>query len=289
MKKLFIVTVVILLLSVGLFYYIHFSANDKKFNIIFFNVGQGDASLIRFEDGTKMLVDCGPDRSILGKLGQYLPFYDRTIDYLVISHPDTDHYGGCVDVLKRYQVKNIIENSEQKTDEYWRVWRAQAEDEKAKLTVIVQPEVFDIGGVKLEFISPDASLILDSAGDIGNNQSLVFRLTEKTVSVLFTGDMEEILEQALIKKYCSGSCPALKADILKIGHHGSDTSSSEDFLNSVNPKAAVISVGPNRFGHPSFRVLKKLTRAGVKIERTDEQGDIVFDPHTKLNQVFILK
>jgi len=281
MKKLFIVIVVVLLLSIGLFYYIHFSANDKKFNIIFFNVGQGDAALIRFEDGTKMLVDCGPDRSILGKLGQYLPFYDRTIDYLVISHPDNDHYGGCVDVLKRYQVKNIIENSEQKTDDYWRVWRAQAEEEKAQLLVLSQPEVFDIGGAKLEFITPDASLILDSAGDIGNNQSLVFRLVEKTVSVLFTGDMEEILEQALIKKYCAGDCPSLSADILKIGHHGSDTSSSENFLNSVNPKTAVISVGPNRFGHPSFRVLKKLERAGVKIQRTDERGDIVFDPVRK--------
>ncbi|PIT88711.1 MAG: hypothetical protein COU29_00470 [Candidatus Magasanikbacteria bacterium CG10_big_fil_rev_8_21_14_0_10_36_32] len=279
MKKLFIVIVVVLLLSVGLFYYIHFSANEKKFDIIFFDVGQGDATLVRFEDGSKMLVDCGPDRTILKKLGQYLPFYDRTIDYLLITHPDNDHYGGCVDVLRRYQVKNIITNSDRKPDDtFWQTWRFYEENEDAKIFIIDEPQIFEIGNNKIEFIYPDTSLILSSAGDTSNNQSLVFRLVDKSVKVLFTGDIEESLENALIKKYCSiTNCPFLSADILKVAHHGSDTSSSEEFLNASNPKAAVISVGQNRFGHPSLRVLKKMERLPVIVLRTDEYGDITFD------------
>lgn len=265
-------------MSVGLFLYIRFSA-EVKFNVIFFDIGQGDAALITFDNGTKMLVDCGPDRTILNKLGKYLPFYDRTIDYLLITHPDNDHYGGCVDVLRRYQVKNIFTNGEQKiNDEYWRVWRSYEAEEKAKMLTIKRPIILTVDDIKLEFISPDPSLILEQTADSANNKSLVFRLRESGIDIMFTGDMETIVEDALVKKYCSSpDCPDLKADILKVGHHGSDTSSGEDFLDAVAPKAAIISAGHNSFGHPSLRVLRKLERVGALIWRTDEKGDVKFD------------
>ena len=95
---------------------------------------------------------------------------------------------------------------------------------------------------------------------------------------MFTGDAERPLENALRQKYCLKAvnfCPQLQADVLKVGHHGSDSSSSEEFLAGVNPKEAVVSVGPNKFGHPSFRVLKKLERQGAQILRTDEEGDVM--------------
>src|SRR3989339_155923 len=122
-RRMLVILVVVLLVIFGLLIYLqYFVSNIRSSRVVFFNVGQGDAALVDFGNGQKMLIDCGPDRKILSKLGQYLPFYDRTIDYLLISHPDLDHYGGCVDVLRRYDVKNIIENGATKSDPYFQVW-----------------------------------------------------------------------------------------------------------------------------------------------------------------------
>src|SRR3989339_1296284 len=122
MRKIIWLLLFCLIVVLGLLAYVKLF--DKKlysFQIIFFNIGQGDSALIKFADGEKMLVDCGPDKTVLSKLGKFLSFYDRTIDYLVVSHFDLDHYGGCVDVLHRYDVKNIITNGDEKEyDSYWR-------------------------------------------------------------------------------------------------------------------------------------------------------------------------
>lgn len=234
-----------------------------------------------------MLVDCGPDKKILAKLGRALPFYDRTIDYVLATHPDLDHYGGCVDVLKNYQVKEIIINGRKKeNDPYWREWdRAVKNEPNAIVKIMNSPTVWTISSSTLEFLSPDSSLALGVEADDNNNYSIVFRLLSERTSFLFTGDMEEPLEYALVHKYCSASsttCPALQADILKIGHHGSDSSTGEDFLNLVSPQTAVISSGKNnRYGHPSLRVLKKLQRVGAEILRTDLKGDIILPVDNK--------
>lgn len=258
--------------------YIQFNKRQNRFQITFFDIGQGDAALIQFKNGQKMLVDCGPDRKILSKLGKALPFYDRTIDYLVSTHPDLDHYGGCVDVLKRYKVKKIIINGKEKFDSYFKIWDATMKAEGAEIKIMEAPEEWLIVSTTLEFIAPDNSLAVDPEKSEGNNASIVFRLINGERKYLFAGDMEEPLEQALVQKYClttSTSCPALEADVLKVGHHGSDSSSGEEFLRLVAPAWAIISSGPNKYGHPSLRVLKKLERAGAEILRTDEKGDII--------------
>ena len=280
MKKILLVISVLAVLIGGLFLYTRLNNSQKRFQVVFFDIGQGDAALIRFADGRKMLVDCGPDKKILAKLGRTLPFYDRTIDYLLATHPDLDHYGGCVDVLKNYQVKEIITNGRKKEyDPYWRVWDEAVKNEGANIKIINNPEEWVIASSTLRFLSPDSSLSVDVGADDSNNYSIVFRLVNDWASFLFTGDMEQPLENALVQKYCSSSstiCPALQANILKVGHHGSDSSSGEDFLNMVNPDRAIISVGKNRYGHPSLRVLKKLERAGAEILITGETGDIKF-------------
>lgn len=279
MRKIPIVLSVLLLLTIGLLTYIHFFSGDKKFSIVFFNVGQGDAALIRLENGTKILVDCGQDRKILSKLGKYLPFFDREIDYLIISHPDADHYGGCVDVLKRYEVKNIVTNgTEKKDDQFWIAWNNTAKKEVEKIITIIKPEVWNLEGNKFEFLAPDDSLNLDLKNADNNNRSVVFKFKNSFTSVLFAGDMEEILEKALVEKYCGESaddCPELEAEILKVGHHGSDSSTGEILLEVVSPDTAIISVGKNKFGHPSLRAMRRLERAGADILRTDEEGDVV--------------
>ena len=271
-----------LIVIVGLFVYVKLS--DKKissFKIIFFNIGQGDSALIKFDDGEKMLIDCGSDKKILSKLGLYLPFYDRTIDYLLISHFDLDHYGGCVDVLKRYDVKNIITNGDEKGyDSYWLAWDEVSRAENADIIPITTSRSWVIASSTLDFFNPDANLVFANANDKtdSNNQSIVLKLSHASTTVLFAGDMETPLENALLLQFCSSTpvdCPALKVNVLKIGHHGSDSSSGEKFLSAVNPNKAVVSVGKNSFGHPSLRVLRKLERIGADILRTDETGDVI--------------
>lgn len=286
MKKSVIIISVLVILIGGLFLYTKLNNSQKHFQVTFFNIGQGDAALINFADGQKMLVDCGPDRRILSKLGKYLPFYRRDLDYLLVTHPDLDHYGGCVDVLKRYQVKRVIFNGRKKSyDKYWQEWDKNMRAENAELEIINGYSQKNIAGANLTFLSPDAGLNLAVKGDDNNNYSIVFKLADKDVSYLFTGDMEEPLEYALVQKYCSTTstrCPALQADILKVGHHGSDSSSGEEFLRLVAPGRAIISSGAeNKYGHPSLRVLKKLERVGAEILRTDEKGDIIPDVDNK--------
>lgn len=278
-KIVFIFIVLGLTLSAGWLWYLKLGKQNRRFEVRFFNVGQGDAALIFFKNGQKMLVDCGLGRGILSKLGQALPFYDRTIDFLVVTHPDNDHYGGCADVLKRYEVRHIITNGVQKiNDPDWSNWKEAVKKEGAVNTIIVQAEKKEIGGAKIEFLAPDKDLdIPEDEND--NDHSIVFRLTYDRQSFLFMGDAETPLEDALLKKYClpSTPCPALSADYLKVGHHGSDTSSGSGFLSAVSPEVAVVSVGKNRFGHPSFRTLRKLERAGARVLRTDEEDDIIIE------------
>ncbi len=280
MKKLIIIISLTIILITGLFLYSKLNNSQKHFQVTFFDIGQGDAALIQFNDGKKMLVDCGKDRNILAKLGQALPFYDRTIDYVLATHPDLDHYGGCVDVLKNYKVKEIIINGRKKEyDPYWREWDKTIKNEPgATIKIVDSPQEWIISSSTLQFLSPDAALDLDVEADDSNNFSIVFKLTNASTTFLFTGDMEEPLEKALVHKYCSVSsttCPALQADVLKVGHHGSDSSSGEDFLNIVHPQIATVSVGKNNhYGHPSLRVLKKLQRVGAEILRTDKMGNI---------------
>lgn len=280
-KIIFIFLIVLTLLLSCLFYFYYSQRHPHKFQVTFFDIGQGDSALIQFGNGQKMLVDCGPDRKILAKLGLALPFYDRTIDYVLATHPDLDHYGGCVDVLKNYKVKEIIINGRKKeNDPYWRAWDKAVKDEPgATIKIMNNPEEWKIASSTLDFLSPDPVLALDVAEADSNNYSIVFKLKNNETSFLFTGDMEEPLEKALMQKYCSVSstiCPSLQVNVLKVGHHGSGSSSGQEFLKLVNPKTAVVSVGKNNhYGHPSLRVLKKLERVGADILRTDKMGDIV--------------
>ncbi len=338
--KIIIISIVIVLGIIGgIFYYTRAEAWRHTFHVTFLNIGQGDSALIQFADGETMLVDCGPNSKVLSELGNNLPFYIHTIDYVLATHPDLDHYGGCVDVLRRYDVKHIIVNGRTKQDPYYKEWDKAMREETyegaqrndhpfipsflrrghpvpSEIIVMKAPQTWTIASSTLQFLSPDESLSLKAAADDSNNYSIVFKLTSPTPSnspsgsdtvgteslqdrgsgpktFLFTGDMEVPLEEALIQKYCatavsstgvgaenflplqSTNCPTLQSDILKVGHHGSNSSSGEDFLRFVKPYIAIISVGKNKFGHPSLRVMKHLERVGAKILRTDEVGDIV--------------
>lgn len=283
-------------IALSLGYWRYSETRLNQFRIFFLNIGQGDSTLIQFRSGERMLVDCGPDSTVLARLGAVLPWYVRKIDTLLLTHPDSDHYAGCIDVLKRYEVTRIITNGETKPDELYQSFaRGVAEEPGAIAFVQQKSERIEIAGTILEFLSPDPELPLKVPADDSNNRGIVFRLIDGPTkqSVLFSADMEEPLERALLKRYCNkpralyvsntssmftSPCEKLEAQVLKIGHHGSQTSSGKDFIAAVSPKTAVISAGKrNKFGHPSLRVIRRLERAGITILRTDHLGDIVID------------
>ncbi len=282
LRWLFVVVGLLAVIAFGGFLYYRYAEKWRHtFHVTFLNIGQGDSALINFADGTTMLVDCGPNKKVLSELGKTLPFYVRTIDYVLATHPDLDHYGGCVDVLKRYDVKHIIINGKSKNDAYYREWDTVMKAEGVDIVVMHAPQTRTIAKSTLQFLAPDDSLNLDTSKDDSNNYSIVFKLTSNTGrTFLFTGDMEQPLEMALTKKYCYDTipvspCEALRADTLKVGHHGSDSSSSELFLRMVSPRQAILSVGKNKYGHPSLRTIRHLDRTGADVLRTDVLGDIM--------------
>lgn len=257
------------------------NANESAgwLKIIFLDVGQGDAGFIEFSNGEQMLVDCAVDARILEALGRVMPYYDRTIDYLLVTHPDSDHYGGCIDVLDRFKVKHIIYNGLEKFgDKYWEEFWRRVQQEGAEYIKIDKLDVWEVGGAVLTFYYPNHDVAVDAKipdsdkTPNDNNTSVVFKLNYLDGEILFTGDMEAELEEYLLKIFGD----KLDVDILKVGHHGSAGASSQEFLDVVTPEYAAISSGKNnKYGHPSLRVLKRLERAGAMILRTDLQGDIV--------------
>lgn len=274
------IAILLILLAVGLtafFYYFSEQKNGENgMHIAFLDVGQGDAAYIRFPNGEDMLVDCGKDRRVLAALGRQMRFFDRTIDYLVVTHPDVDHYGGCTDVLKRFIVKKVVHNNVSKNyDEVWRYFWQTVERERADIVAIGGETQWQIASATIHFLYPNrdiSDIRLEGKRPEINDTSIVFLLTYANATVLFTGDAEFPLENYLVETYGE----TLDIDILKVGHHGSPGSTGEEFVQATTPGNAVISVGhENRYGHPSLRVIRRLERAGSHVWRTDEMGDII--------------
>ena len=250
--------------------------------VVFFDVGQGDSIFIETKDGFQILIDGGPDLSVLEKLGQEMPFYDRTIDLVILTHPDHDHIFGLLEVLKRYQVKNILWTGVVKDTDEYKEWEKLIKEEGANI-IIAQAgqkiicslqKTHDRGnsamGIFLNILYPLESLEGQEVED-SNDTSIVAQLVFNDNSFLLTGDISKKIESKLIDQN-----QELDSDILKVAHHGSKTSTSPEFLQAVSPETAVISVGENQWGHPSEEVLQRLEQFGIDILITKELGDIKF-------------
>jgi len=254
-------------------------AQSGGLQITFLDIGQGDASFIEWGDGTQMLVDCAIDARILEALGRVMNPRDRVIDYLLVTHPDQDHYGGCVDVLKRFEVKNIVYTGYNKSSSnYFPIFEEFVRRENAQYVEIQHQQIWDIASSTIHFLYPDKKIdthpVVQKMGsqDASNNTSIVFILEYGKNKILFTGDAELETEEYLVETYGD----ALDVDVLKVGHHGSAGSSSDRFLGKVKPELAMISSGrENRYGHPHPRTLKRLERVHAQMWRTDEVGDII--------------
>ena len=243
---------------------------DGRLHVYFLDVGQGDAILVQTPDGRQILIDGGPNpTALLSEMSAVLPFWDRSLDLVVLTHPDGDHLTGLLAVLDRYQVGRVLDTSQTDAAPLAAAWRERLAKGNIPRTTAQRGMRIPFGDVMLTVLHPSSKPLTGTASD-DNNNSIVLRIDYGPTSLLLTGDAESEAEADIIK----AGLP-LQADVLKIGHHGSNGSTSAPFLVAVTPSEAVIQVGAdNSFGHPAREVLKRLMDARAEILRTDTNGRI---------------
>jgi competence protein ComEC len=243
---------------------------DGHVHLSFFDVGQGDAALVVTPSGKQIVVDGGPDGSLLPQLARSMPFFDRSIDLLVLSHPHMDHIASFPEILRRYQVSSVLMTGVAYKMGKYEEFLELLTREGATVVLADPARDIDMGdGVRLDVLWPPPGLLGKTAKEL-NDTSVAFKLTWNGKTALFTGDMEAAAEKALL-----ASKQDLHADILKVGHHGSETSSGTGLLLAVAPKLAVISCGRNnKYGHPDPEVLERLRHFGIPYRITAREGTV---------------
>jgi len=261
----------LLLVFVFFIFYLDLEKSNSQLKFAVLDVGQGDALFIESPSGVQVLVDAGPPKKITGSLSRIMPIFDRSIDAVIITNPDQDHIGGLIDVLETYKVGQVFEPGTSNDSSTYSDLSTKIEKQKIKRTLLKKGMRLHLGsGAWLDILFPDQDVSLFSA----NDGSVVARLVYGSSSILLTGDSTLKTEKIILKNNNSSD---LKSNILKVGHHGSRTSTSWSFLQAVAPEYAVISNGKNnRYGHPHQEVLDDLEYFGVKTLRTDLLGTISF-------------
>lgn len=266
------------------------------------DVGQGDAILIDGPGDAEVLVDGGPTENLVHTLRNLLG-NDRTIDLVILTHPHADHLVGLASVLERYAIGRILMTGIVHTTGEYERFLEIVRDRKIPTTIAVAGQTYDVGASHLEILHPFEDLSGKRVENL-NSSSIVAMLgvaapssqlpaASQSFRILLTGDAEADVDAQLLKRYCPDqpppestavrngggnqglTCEALRADILKVPHHGSQDSSTTAFLTAVQPQHAIISAGrKNDYGHPHRRALKRLERTRAKVWRTDQHGDV---------------
>lgn len=243
--------------------------SDTALKITVFSVGQGDAILVESGQGLQMLIDGGPDDIVLSKLGQAMPRNDRTIERLVLTHPDADHITGLVEVLRRYDVEMIMMTGVIHPTGGYLAFQDELRKRAIPIQIVAGPEEFVFGESLVRVLYPFENMEGVYPKNV-NDTSIVLRIIQGEHEILLAGDIEIAVEEALAE-----SGQEISSEILKVGHHGSKTSSSKEFFEAVQPDYAVISVGlDNSFGHPHYSILRRLADFGARVFRTDYDGDV---------------
>jgi len=244
-----------------------FGQPDK---IFFLDVGQGDATLVIAQSGRTLLVDGGPNQKVITELSKTLSFWQDEIDVVAITHPDLDHIGGLIPVLKKYKVGLVLETGEAASTSAYLELEKLIETKKIKKWLVKRGDMIDLGGLKVFVLFPDRTPNHWNE----NDSSLVLKVGDADESVLLTGDSPKNVLDYLAEIDCSG----LKSAIVKVGHHGSRTSNSEYFLGCTQSKFAIISAGEkNRYGHPHQEVLDSLQKFGESVSETFKEGRLGFE------------
>lgn len=271
LKKISLIHLVILLCLSVFAFSTHSIASQKDglLKVYFLDIGQGDSEFIETPSGRQILIDGGPDNKVLEKLGWVMPFYDHDIDMVIASHPHADHIVGLIDVLNRYEVKSIVQAKEVYDSPQYTAWENAVSGEGAHNIEAIAGKVIDFGdGVTLRLLYPFES-VAGTKTKTPHDDMVVAMLEYGSFRVLLAGDMEAKVENKIM--FIGDN---LRADVLKVGHHGSKTSSSESFLKAVNPTLGFIEVGKdNQYHLPSPYILQRLEDFGIKYYRTDLDGD----------------
>lgn len=238
------------------------------------DVGQGDALLI-IEGSKQILIDGGPSNKVLSCISKYVPFWDRELEVVVLTHPDADHATGLVEVFKRFQVGHFVSNGQSKNTGVYSALVNLVDASGAKKSAVKQGDRLVYGKLSFDVLYPSQAPPASKAAERdANNYSVVLKLSYGEFDALLTGDIEDAASD-----FVSESYDLRGIEYLKIPHHGSKNGLSESLLTEVNPQLAVISVGKNSFGHPHPEVLELLKN--TKILRTDEVGNIIVESDGK--------
>jgi competence protein ComEC len=270
----YILIACIFLVTFIIWYFIFISAKDNDYlKVVFLDVGQGDAIYIEAPNGRQMLIDGGPDAKLLASLSKVMPFADRSIDMIIATHGDTDHIGGFPLLLDNYKITTIIENGSTSNSKIFSSLEEKIEKKKINriiarrgMRIILDEEE----NIYFDILFPDRDVSdMDS-----NDGSIVGKLVYGENSFMLTGDATRYTENLIEWNEKEN---ILNSDVLKLGHHGSKTSSSILWLEKVSPEIAIISAGKNnRYGHPSKEVLDRLTNLNIPFLSTAEIGNIIF-------------
>lgn len=240
---------------------------DGKLHVLFLDVGQGDAILVQTPAGSRLLIDGGPSPALLlSGLGRRLPFWDRRIDFILLSHPHEDHLLGLLSVVERYQVRQVLMSGVTCQSPLCAQWQQLLQTKEIPVLTIEVPMQVDLDNrLRMEILPP-----VTIADDNLDTTSLVARLSWQETSFLFAGDLEA---EGLLALHDAGW--ELRSSVLKVAHHGSNEAVNEELLAVIEPEIAVISVGTdNRFGHPAATTLSCLAEAGIQVLRTDQVGTV---------------
>jgi competence protein ComEC len=269
MKTLLWLLGMVVIANMGIWFAVCRESRDGMLTVTMLDIGQGDAIYIEAPNGNQVLVDSGPPKTVMRELGKVMPFYDRTIDMMILTNPDTDHMAGFIDVLKRYEVLAAVESGTISDTDVYKELSQRMEDEELTKHIARRGMVVVIDeahGVYLQILFPDR----DVSALNRNDGSIIMKLIYGETSYMLTGDTTIKMERYLVSLKDD-----LKSNVLKVGHHGSKTSSSEEFVKAVDPELALISAGKgNSYGHPHKDVVGLFDQLGIEYFVTANVGRI---------------
>lgn len=280
-------TFLFLFASVVLVFFAAFSFTDDKLHLVFCDVGQGDAALV-YRGSFQVLIDGGPDSSVLSCLSGHMPFWDRKLEIVTLTHPQEDHYAGLIDVVRRYRIDLFVAPGVDNSTAGFRTLKREIEDRKIRVMSLAGGDMLRNGAIQIDTIWPEREWIsMNTESRIENLESrilgaatakvdlnefsIVQRISFGDFDALLTGDIEPPVTETVAEGYGGNG----GIEVLKVPHHGSKNGLTKTLLDAARPKLAVISVGKkNRYGHPHKETIKLLSEKAIKLYRTDLDGEV---------------
>lgn len=263
-KKIIFVIIIIILLE---FYYFY-EENDKMLNIVFLDVGQGDAILIKSPNGKNILIDGGPDSDLTEKISKYMTYKNNKINMIIITHPHRDHYYGLISVIKKYKPEKIIYSG---IDVYLSDYIYMKKVINDNALELIKPKIGDKYEIDENLYFQITYMPKISTVENLNDASVSIKLTYGNFDAIFNGDASCEIENIILKNNTD-----LKSEIFKASHHASKYSNCDNLLSDMKPEITIIQSGiDNKFGHPHQEAMNRILKSGSQILRNDQLGDII--------------